>query len=186
MEDKKLVLPGEHLASAEEASAGRNTYTENDEIYSLALGTVGENAREADVESAAKRQVAAPKEGDNVYCTVDRISDTKAFVACVLAADLESTGSSKDIQAVLPVNKIRSEHVHSVRDEVRIGDVLKGKIIKLEGNTVDISIYGPEYGVVRAVCSYCRQAMALKGGALICSACERKERRKLSKEYPEG
>jgi exosome complex component CSL4 len=184
MKDKKLVLPGFHIASALEAMGGKNTYTENDEIYSSSLGTLGENEREVEVEARDERQINIPKVGDDVYCTVDRVSDNKAFVSCILANDLEKSGSSKDIPAVIPVNKIRSEHVRSVKEEVGIGDIVKGKIVKLENSMVDISIYGPEYGVVRAFCFSCRKPMVLKEGSLICTDCEKQTRRKISNEYP--
>lgn len=186
MKDKKLVLPGFHIASAEEAIAGRNTYTENDEIYSSSVGELAENEREVGIDNRDERRIHVPKEGDEVYCTVDRVSDNKAFVSCILAVDLGRSGSSKDIPAVIPVNKIRSEHVRSVKDEVGIGDIVKGRIAKAENNMVDISIYGPEYGVVRAFCHTCRKDMVLKEGSLICSNCEKRERRKLSSEYPES
>ena len=184
MKDKPLVLPGQHIASAEEAIAGVNTFCENDEIYSSSIGTLGENEREVEIESPDVRKINIAEVGDEVYCTVDRVSDNKAFVTCILADDLDKKGSSKDIPAVIPVNKISREHIRSVKDEVGIGDIVKGTIAKAEDNMVDISIYGPQYGVVRAFCFDCRKQMVLKEGALICTDCEKRERRKLSSEYP--
>lgn len=181
---KKLVLPGEHLASAEEVIPGENTYTENDEVYSSSFGELRESERKADVGWEKARRISSPHIGMDLYCVVRKTSATKAFLDCVPAADLEKTGSRMDISAVLPVQNIRSGRVREVRDELRAGDVIKAKISKVVRDDVDVSIFGNEYGVVKAFCSECRNGMVLKGDTLICSNCEREEKRKLSDEYP--
>lgn len=180
-QEKKLVLPGDHIGSAEEIIPGQNTYSENDEIYSSAFGELNEHERQMDVEKA--RHLPKPHVGMELYCVVRKISPTKAFLDCVPAAEMERRGSVIEISAVLPVQNIKSERVNEVKDELRTGDIIKAKISKMERGGVDASIYGPSYGVVKAFCTACRDEMVLKGGLLICSGCEGKERRKLSENY---
>lgn len=181
-EDRKLVLPGDHIGGAMEVVPGINTYEENDEVYSLASGELIENNREVDVKSKPKVREAVV--GMDVYCVVRKMSATKAFLDCTPAQDLEKSGSSIEISAVLPVANIKRERVHEVRDELRVGDILKAKIHKVSAGDVDVSIYGDEYGVVKAFCSVCRNGMVLNGDSLICNNCASKEYRKISDEYP--
>lgn len=180
--NKKLVLPGDHLGSSEEVIAGSNTYEQDDEVYSSASGEAKENEKMVSV-SRERNRIKKPELGMDVYCTVRKISATKAFLDCTPAKDIEKIGSGIEISAVLPVANIKREHVREVRDELRVGDIVKAKIHKMEGKGIDVSIYGPEYGVVKAFCSTCRNALVLKEGSLICNNCERKERRKISDEY---
>jgi exosome complex component CSL4 len=183
-EERKLVLPGDHIGGAMEVVPGANAYEENDEVYSSAAGELVENDREVAVK--AKPKARAPEVGMDLYCVVRKISATKAFLDCVPAADLDKKGSAIDISAVLPVANIKRERVREVRDELRVGDIIKAKIHKITRDDVDVSIYGDEYGVVKAFCSFCRKGMVLNGKELICNNCESREHRKLSEEYPLG
>jgi exosome complex component CSL4 len=181
-QERKLVLPGDHIGGAMEVVPGVNAYEENDEVYSLASGELVENDREVDVKT--KEKIREPAVGMDVYCIVRKMSATKAFLDCIPAKELDMSGSSIEISAVLPVANIKHERVREVRDELRVGDVLKAKIHKMSRDDVDVSIYGNEYGVVKAFCSFCRNVMVLNGDSLICNNCESKEYRKLSDEYP--
>ena len=186
-QEKKLVLPGDYIAGAEEAVPGENTYSEADEVYSSVFGElVLGGQRQADVLPKEVRHITKPIIGTELYCFVRKISATKAFLDCTGAADLARPGSGTVISAVLPVKNIRHEHVREMGDEVRTGDLIKAKVAKIERDSLDVSIFGPDYGVIRAYCTACRHGMVLKEGALICSNCERKEQRKISREYPPG
>jgi len=183
-ETKKTVLPGEHIAGAEEAIPGENTYLENDDIFSSAFGEVRERERKVEVVWEKSRHMAQVQPGMELYCLARKVSPTKAFLDCTPAADVDRHGSAMEVSAVLPVQNIKSGYVRDMRDEVRTGDVLKARIAKIERSGVDVSINGPPYGVVKAYCTGCRNGMVLKNGALICNNCGRTEQRKLSEEYP--
>jgi exosome complex component CSL4 len=183
-EEKRLVLPGDHIGGAMEVAPGANAYEENDEVYASASGELVEINHEVDVKTKPKAR--APVVGMDVYCVVRKLSATKAFLDCTPAQDIDKSGSSIEISAVLPVANIKRERVREVRDELRVGDILKAKIHKISRDDVDVSIYGHEYGVVKAFCSVCRNGMVLNGNSLICNNCGSKEYRKVSEEYSEG
>jgi len=182
---KKLVVPGEHLASAEEVMPGDNTYSENDEVYSSAFGEMREREHKLEVGLDQGRKITTPQVGSDLYCVVRRLSPTKAFVNCVPFEGFDKKGSVSEVSAVLPVQNIKRDHVREMRDELRAGDIIKAKISKIVKEGIDISIFGPAYGVVRAFCSDCRSGMVLKDSALICSSCGKEEKRKLSADYPQ-
>ena len=183
-EGKKLVVPGEYLAGAEEAMPGENAYTDKDEIYSASFGEVQEKDRVVDVAWEKSRHIETIKPGMDMICMVSRMSATKAFLDCTPATEAKVSGSSMKVSAVLPVQNVKRGYVRDLRDEVRTGDILKARISKVERDGVDVSISDDKYGVLRAYCVDCRKSMVLKAGALICSNCGRRGNRKLSSEYP--
>jgi exosome complex RNA-binding protein Csl4 len=136
MAKKKLVLPGEHLLSAEEAEAGSNTYTDKDEIYSAAFGE--------------GKSLIRPHVDMDVYCMVMKTTDTKAICSCISKNELESKERSMEMTAVLPVRNLRKGYVNKVEDIVRIGDIIKAKISKVTKTGIDINMVGRDLGVVYA------------------------------------
>ncbi len=177
--DKKLVLPGDHLSSAEEAEQGENTYTEKDEIYSAAIGENKSSPGHAEVNSRG-RNLKTPEVGSSVYCLIVKTTPNKAIAGCMTIEEAQGEGRGLEIDAVLPVTAIRSDYVRDVRDEVKIGDIIKAKIQKVNRSGFDISIRDADCGVVCAFCPRCRNRMDLKE-IFICS-CGWKERRKLPRQ----
>jgi exosome complex component CSL4 len=175
-EHKKVVLPGTHLASALEYESGENTYIEEDDIYSAGVGTLEEGDKTLAIKTS--RRVVRSEVGDEVYCIVRKTNSTKAFVDCINAQSADNNKSSSNIPAVLPVTEIRRSHVRDLRDEVKTGDIIRAKICKMQKDMIDVSVFGPQYGVLIAFCSKCRARMHLKEDTFICSKCHWKERRK--------
>lgn len=173
---KKVVLPGDHLSSAMEYESGENTYIKDDEIYSAVVGEPAEVDKALTVKT--NRSIPKPKVGMHVYCVVMRTTGTKAFVECIPVDCVDKGLHSTHISAVLPVTEIRRGHVRDLRDEVKTGDILHAKICKVT-NDVDVSIFGPQFGVKIAFCSKCRSRMHLKEDSFICSKCHWRERRKI-------
>jgi len=181
MEKKKLVLPGEHLLSAEEAEAGRNTYTENDEIYSAAFGS--ENVSEGKVSVERKgSSLLRPHVGMDVYCVITKTTPNKAIAECMPVSEAEGRERSIEMTAVLPVTGIRKGYVEKITDEVRIGDIIKAKISKVTKSGIDLSIFAPPYGLIAVFCPRCRNRMELKDKIFLCNNCEWKERRKIPRQ----
>ena len=147
MEKKKLVLPGDYLFSCEEAVAGENTYTKNDDIYSSVFGS--EQVADGTVSVVRKgKAITKPYVGMEVYCYVAKTSNTKAICTCVSVNEIEGKERSSEMMAILPVNAIRKGYVNDLRDEIKIGDVLKAKISKIMKTGIDVTLMGPGCGVV--------------------------------------
>jgi len=176
--EKKLVLPGDHLSSAEEAEAGENTYVQNDEIYSASAGEDASSAGQALVK-AKNRTIELPHVGMSVYGLVIKASPNKAIAGCMTIAEAEGGKRGVEIEAVLPVTAIRGGYVRDLRDEVKIGDIIKAKIKKKEKTGFEISIAEHDCGVMVAFCPKDRTRMEIKDRIFICPRCSWKERRKL-------
>ncbi len=174
---KRLVLPGDHLSSYEEAEPGENCYGENDEVYSFALGQFGTISGKAAVISEG-RTLEKPRVGLDVYCVVKKTSPTKAMLLCMPKAEIDGKGRGLSFDAVLPVNGIKNAYVKELADEIRIGDVIRAKVRAITSKGVDVSTVAPECGVVHAFCIRCRSSLSLEGANYTCSECGNKEHRK--------
>jgi exosome complex RNA-binding protein Csl4 len=114
-----------------------------------------------------------------VYCMVTKASMNKAVCGCISVTEAEGGGRGMEIDAVLPVTAIREGYVDKVRDEVKVGDIIRARIEKIEKTGIDISMRPHGCGVICVFCPRCRLRMALKESIFICSSCGWKERRKL-------
>jgi exosome complex component CSL4 len=180
-EKKKLVLPGDYVSSAEEAVPGQNTYEQEDNIYSAAVGV--EDIHEGTASVKVKQHgLVAPKPGMHVYGLVFRTSLNKAICNCVPVDEVEGKIRTMEFEGVLPVTEIRRGFVKDIRDEVKIGDIIKVKIKKIDRTGVELSMLFPEYGLVAVHCPRCRTKMDLKDNIFICGQCSWKERRKIPSE----
>jgi exosome complex RNA-binding protein Csl4 len=149
MAKKKLVLPGEHLLSAEEAEAGANTFTDKDEIYSAAFGEEVVSDGKVSIQRSGK-QIVKPHVDMDVYCMVTKTTDTKAICVCISAKQLESNARSMEMTAVLPVRNLKKGYVNKVEDIIRIGDIIRAKISKVTKTGIDINMVGRDLGVIYA------------------------------------
>jgi len=179
MDKKKLVLPGDHIASYEEGEPGENCYAENDEVYASAFGE-SESLEGKAVVKMKGRTLEQPHVGMEVYCVIIKTSLNKAVAGCIPVSEAEGQGRGVEIEAVLPVTAIRRDYVRDIRTEVKIGDIIKARIQKITKSGIDITVMGTPYGVVRAFCPRCRTAMDVNSGIFLCGACGWKERRKIA------
>ncbi len=101
----------------------------------------------------------------------------------------ENERSFPSFEAVLPVSGIRPGYVEQIRDEVRVGDILKAKVSKIDKQqNIDVNIMEQGYGVIKAFCSRCRSNMIINDNKVNCSRCNRIESRKLpyGQQRPRG
>ncbi|MBD3210828.1 hypothetical protein GF318_05585 [Candidatus Micrarchaeota archaeon] len=178
MEDKKLVLPGDYLASVEEAETGENTYEKDDEIYSAAMGEFQVSEGSAEVRRRDNR-LKALYPGMQVYGLIFRTSLNKAIATCVPVDEMEGKMRSIEFEGVLPVTEIRKSYVKDIRDEVKIGDIILAKINKITSTGPELTIVWPEYGLAAVFCPRCRTKMDLKDRTFVCGQCGWEERRKI-------
>jgi len=179
---KRVVVPGEHLGSEIEFLPDKGTYTEGEEIRSLFVG---------EAEVAGKRVSVAPKASVPallaprmlVYGRVEEIFDPIALVR-VEGAEMGGVRPvSNAYYCVLHASRMSRGFTKNVRDEVRIGDVIKAVVDEIKGDDIHLSMREEGLGVVKAFCSRCRDALRIEGNALACSSCGNKERRKLGSPY---
>jgi len=85
--------------------------------------------------------------------------------------------------AMLPIRNVSRQYVESLRDNFRIGDLIKAKIARAGPLGIDLTTAEPGLGVIKAFCTRCRHPLHLFGRTLKCLGCGHTERRKVSKDY---
>ncbi len=181
MIERRMVLPGDPIAAAEEYEAGEGTYEREGEIYAAIPGLL-----ELDGENFVARvrpfnPLAELKTGDVVYGVISdiRSSMAEATVAAVHGSKREITGET---EGAIHVSKISDEYIEDIRDAFHLGDIVRAKVIQAKPS-LQLTTSEPNLGVVKARCSRCRGVLELKERDLWCPRDEQAERRKVASDY---
>ena len=173
--DKKILLPGDYVGPGEVVRPGPAAHMEGDDVYSSTVGILNES--ESGVEAKKSKKLLG--KGDTVLALVLNESDSFAILSAVTPEDTVAE------EGKLLGSSVSREYVKSMRDAIRIGDIVFAKVAKRESGSVYFTISYPEYGVVKAFCTSCREPMEKtdRQGMLKCPSCGGVERRKVGKDY---
>jgi exosome complex component CSL4 len=178
---KKMVLPGDEVAVAEEFMPAEGTYEQDGKILSNLAGELDLDQDEKVAKVYPKNPLVTLKNGDSVFC---RITDVRASMAIceILGVEGKEREITGDTSGTIHVSKLSSEYVQDVGREYRPGDLVRAKVIQTKPS-VQLSTQEPHFGVVRALCRKCRCPLTRSGKALKCEPCERVENRKVADDY---
>ena len=175
------MLPGETIGTEEEYLEGKGTYTEDGKILAHVAGELHIDSKHR-ATIIPREKLPDIKIGSLVYGRIEDVFESKALVSLEF---YEISRKERVIAApgIIMVSEIMSQYVNSIRDELRVGDIVKGKVVEITPFSVSISLNGRELGVIKAFCSRCRNELTLNGSMLECGKCGSKERRKLGHPY---
>lgn len=180
---KNLALPGDFLSTEEEFVAGKNAFDSDGNIYSCSAGTIEADSKTKEISVKPAKEMHAVMPGSIVVGRVDFVKENAVNVEICNVAGGERLVISQSA-ACLPVRNVSREYVEKLRDCFRTGDLIKARVAKvLPGNNIDLETNYPEFGVIKAFCSRCRQPLHLFGPSLKCLRCGSTERRKISRDY---
>ncbi len=173
----KILIPGEYVGPGEVYAEGTTTYADGDEIYSSAVGKADE------AESTVKARVSKPelKAGDIVYGTVFILMDSFAILN-IYPEEKDGKIPAAPDEGKIPVRAMSEGFTPSTRDAVRIGDIIRAKVVRIEGNKAELTMAAPELGVIKAFCSVCRAPLEKTAKGLVCPE-GHMERRKTANDY---
>src|SRR3989442_3402596 len=179
--ERRMVLPGDAIAAAEEYEAGEGTYEKDGEIYGATPGMLELDSQNFVARVRPFNPLAELKVGDIVYGVISdiRSSMAEATVAAIHGSKREITGET---EGAIHVSKISNEYIEDIRDAFHLGDIVRAKVIQAKPS-LQLTTAEPTLGVVKAMCSNCRGPLELKGQDLWCPRCERTERRKIAADY---
>ncbi len=173
----KLAVPGEFGGIVEEIAPGENTFEENGAVYSYVVGVpVVDKAKRA-LGVKAVKQVKPLRKGDVVTAVVSELYDKIAQVE-ILSIEGDARTALGSTFAYIRISELQSGYVEQLRDHIKIGDVLRAKVIEVTDLGTYLSIAYPEYGVVSALCSRCRGDTKRTGSTFTCIDCGSVEMRK--------
>ncbi|MBS3068764.1 exosome complex RNA-binding protein Csl4 [Candidatus Micrarchaeota archaeon] len=177
----KHVIPGESMGTEEEFVPGLGTYVEGEEIRSSAAGMLSEEDRSLSV--SRRNLLSSLRSGSVVLGRVENVVEPIALISVLPIQGGNVRFAQLPDNCVLHASRIKDGFVKNVRDELRIGDIVRAKISEIRQGEIHVSTEGAEFGVLKAFCIKCRHPLALLGGALSCSSCGNKENRKLASDY---
>ena len=183
--DKKFVVPGDFIGTEEEYLSGEGTFSEAESIRSTLTGEASESDRKLVV--SQKKRLVALGIGSVILGRVENIVEPIALVSMLgdggmNAGTTDRFGGNPDY-AVLHASMIRRGYVKNVRDEYRIGDIIRAKIVDIRNGEMRLSTDADELGAIKAFCAKCRHPLKLESGLLKCESCENKDNRKIAKDY---
>ena len=179
--ERKMVLPGDQIAVAEEFEPGEGTYERNGLVFASTPGVLDLDAANR---VARVRPFNPPAElhvGDIVYGVVDDIRGMMA-TATVSAIHGRTRQISGENEGTIHISNVSEEYTEDIHDMFRLGDIIRAKVIQVKPS-VQLTTAEADLGVVRAVCSTCRGPLELRGSELYCQRDERTEQRKLARDY---
>lgn len=140
------------LAASEEMLPGPGAYDDGTDIRAAAYGE--EVVDTSDFSIGVKpivRGIASIEAGDIV---LGEISVVRPQMAGVTIIDVRGKSGRSILQAVegtLHVSGIDRRYIRDVGDELRAGDVIRAKVLKIRGGP-QLVTDRPEYGILRATC----------------------------------
>lgn len=177
-----VVLPGNSLGTEEEFLAGVDTFVEGVDILSTQSGEQSiDSDHRVSVKAFKKPALLSP--GMIVFGRVDEIFEPIALLRVIGIEQGGVRPVNSQFYCVLHVSRIKSGYAKNVRDEIKIGDIVKAVVDEIKNEEAHLSTKAPEYGVIKAFCSNCRSPLDKKERGLECPECGSKENRKLAPSY---
>jgi len=179
--ERKEVFPGERLAVIEEYGDGKGTYQLDGDVRSSEIGVTRIDAgTRSFVVDKWTPEIPVPLEGLDVVAEVGSVArkDARIDIFMLGGRHIHPTYSG-----VVHISDVSTEYVKNIDMALRSGDVVKGKLVNTRNRLNQVSLAGPEYGVIYAYCSRCGGVLARDGGKLTCPGCGRVEMRKIARSY---
>lgn len=177
----KFVLPGDRVGVAEEYIPGTGTYEEEGILYANMAGELELDEAERVARVHGFNPPLALEVGDTVLATVERLRSSMV-IAAVQAVEGREREVSGETEGTIHISKISEEYTEDVNEEMRIGDLVRAKVIQVEPS-LQLATNEPQLGVVYGFCTVCRRPLEKKGNDLYCENDERTESRKVASVY---
>jgi len=178
----EFATPGKFLGTEEEFVGGEGVYSEGGKLHAMYAGEqILDKQRAVSVKAKSIPRMLEP--GMVVYGRVEDIFDPIALVKLELVEGVGVRQAQGDYFCVLHISNVKRGYVKELRDEMRIGDIIKALVCEVKRGEAYLDMRDAEFGVIKAFCTNCRSPLHLKGRMLVCEACGNRESRKLSSEY---
>lgn len=180
-DDRKVVMPGEEIATSEEFVAGEGTYEREGKILASVTGRVELDKGEMVARVKGLNPPRLLNVGDTILGEVTDVRGTMVNIQSIAPEEDGRRMTGQDM-GTIHISKVTDGRSDDLRELFRLGDVVRAKVIQVKPS-LQLTTAGPDLGVLKAFCTKCRAPMTLKKAELTCDNCERTERRKLAKGY---
>lgn len=182
-EQERYVIPGDVISSTEEYVPGKNTTESGGNIISAVYGVVHFDEDSLTVSVVSSKKKISAHVGDVVYGQVTKIDRGNASlgISAIFQTEKGLVQFNKDSVLRLPRSGGRGEDQMT---GLAVGDLVRAKVSRT-GRSLEVSMYGRHFGVLKTLCHRCRNPLVLKDESLYCDNCERTESRKIADDYGE-
>lgn len=177
---KTFYIPGELVGVIEEFSPSSNVYRESYNIRSKVLGDMKLDQDTRAVTVIPKAAIKGiPKVGNEVVGIVEQSQS-----GLVMIRIREINGKSV-LSQFIGLIILRAQQLDRDRGRIviKLGDVVRAKVISLLNNVIHLSINGEHYGVLQTVCSSCGGQVQQIGRRILCTQCKMVDDRKLTDDF---
>lgn len=177
----RKVFPGEELAAIEEYNRGEGSYQDDGKVRSSELGETRLDTQKRALEvKKVTRPLNLPIEGRVVIANVGSVTrhDARVDIFRIARKKIQPTYSG-----VIHVSDVAREYNRNLEMAIRSGDIVRAYVANTKNRILQLSMAGPEFGVIYAYCSRCGGILELKEGRLTCPSCGRTERRQTARSY---
>ena len=157
---------------------------DNGEIKSSVLGNVKINQKMKVISVEGDAKPALLKVGDIIYGQITDIKPQRANVNIECMKD-NARPLALPYMGAIHISQAKKDYLEKLSDAFRIGDIIQAKVVKITGDNVDLGTVDDDCGVLKAMCTRCRDYMhtTKRENELQCNTCNKKEKRKVSKNY---
>ncbi|AMM54215.1 exosome complex RNA-binding protein Csl4 [Pyrococcus kukulkanii] len=179
-----FVLPGDYLGVIEEYLPGDGVIVEDGNLYSARAGWVKIDKDKIEISlKPASSTPPIPKVGDIVYARVIDVKQQAVLLRMIKIEGRDNREIATSKLAGIHISQVKDGFVEDLRNEFKIGDIVRARVITDEKSPIQLTTKDPDLGVVYALCSKCRTPLVRKGNQLVCPKCGNVETRKLSTLY---
>lgn len=178
---KRIVVPGEEIATTEEFLSGEGTFEIKGRIFSSYLGTLNLDSEEMKAMVEPLNPLVKLKVGDIVIAAVTDVK-SNMVIADVVRVEGKERDVTGETQASIHVSKISEAYTSDVWREYRLGDIIRSRVVQTEPS-LQLSTDKPNLGVILGLCTKCRVPLIKKEKTLFCENCQRTEMRKTALDY---
>jgi len=179
-----VVVPGDQLCVIEELSPGFGTYEQEGVVYAAASGAVHIDLKDRSIKILDKggiMKLALPVKGDILVGEVMNVYEQRAEVSLVKRND---TDVPSPFIGEIHISNVTRRYVKSMHDVIQPSDIVRGTATNTHTIPVQLTLIGPNLGVLLGKCSKCGNSLTLTtGNNLICLRCENRETREVASDY---
>ncbi len=176
---KKTAIPGDSLATPEEFLPGRNVYESDGSIKALLVGNVVRDVKNMEIRVDPLVEKRTPAVGDLVVGQVEAVQSSSANMKIYYLNGKQTLGGFSGTIFLRDERAGRGIR----RTQVKLGDVVRGKVVSLLNGIIQLSIEDRHAGVMFALCGNCGRPLTKEDGRGRCLECGNVEERKFADDF---
>lgn len=179
-----IVVPGDQLCVIEEMSPSFGTYEKDGVVFATTAGGVSIDLKARRISVLGpdgSNKLALPIKGDIMIGEVIRAYESRAEVSLVKRNGKDILSS---LQGEIRIGNVTRRFVKSMQDAIRAGDIIRAVALNTHEIPVELSVVGPDLGVILGKCARCGNDLVLTThNNMVCLRCENQETREAAKDY---